>query len=348
MYGYIYETTNLINGKKYIGRHKSSEFDESYFGSGKIITQALKKDGEENFSCIILDCADSEEELNEKEAFYIEMFNAVEDGSYYNLKPGGIGKSVGGFVIINNGQVHKYVQPDEVEEYLQKGFVIGKLPDSEETIQKRADSNRGKKRTEQQRKNISNSLKGRKLSEEHRKKCFNGRLGKPSYNKGQVQMFKDDAYVFIDKENITNYLEQGFQFGGKKHSKPSARKDKIAVCKDNHIEYINPKDLQIYLEDGYVKGTNRTRILNNYVKHHWYNNGTDNILISEDCDVPPGYVRGRLIPDEQKQKFSKVNVGKTPWNKGLTKETDERVLRNTEARKQTLTNKKLRESMETP
>ena len=40
-------------------------------------------------------------------------------------------------------------------------------------------------------------------------------------------------------------------------------------------------------------------------------------------------------------------LDRTPWNKGLTKETDERVLRNTEARKQTLTNKKLREFMET-
>ncbi len=34
MKGYIYETINLINGKKYIGKHKSSKFDNTYFGSG--------------------------------------------------------------------------------------------------------------------------------------------------------------------------------------------------------------------------------------------------------------------------------------------------------------------------
>ena len=35
MYGYIYETTNLINGKKYIGKKASTKFLEDYYGSGK-------------------------------------------------------------------------------------------------------------------------------------------------------------------------------------------------------------------------------------------------------------------------------------------------------------------------
>ena len=36
MYGYIYITTNLINGMKYIGKHKASMFDPAYKGSGKV------------------------------------------------------------------------------------------------------------------------------------------------------------------------------------------------------------------------------------------------------------------------------------------------------------------------
>lgn len=59
MYGYIYLTTNRVNGKKYIGRHKASTFDSTYYGSGKIITQAILKEGIENFTCEILDTAET-------------------------------------------------------------------------------------------------------------------------------------------------------------------------------------------------------------------------------------------------------------------------------------------------
>lgn len=37
MYGYIYITTNLINGKRYIGQKKAKNFlAEGYLGSGKL------------------------------------------------------------------------------------------------------------------------------------------------------------------------------------------------------------------------------------------------------------------------------------------------------------------------
>lgn len=51
MYGYVYKTTNLINGRIYIGQHKSNGLDEQYIGSGKILGIALKKYGRRNFVC---------------------------------------------------------------------------------------------------------------------------------------------------------------------------------------------------------------------------------------------------------------------------------------------------------
>lgn len=98
MYGYIYLTENLVNGKKYIGKHKADSFDNSYFGSGKILTEAIEKYGIENFSCKILDSinniptvCDTLEQLNNSEIYYIDYYNCKEDENYYNLKSGGDG-----------------------------------------------------------------------------------------------------------------------------------------------------------------------------------------------------------------------------------------------------------------
>lgn len=87
---YIYVTTNNINGKKYIGQHKGKPKD-NYFGSGTTITKALNKYGKENFSKEILCFCDTREEADEKEKYYINFYNAVEDNNYYNNAEGGSG-----------------------------------------------------------------------------------------------------------------------------------------------------------------------------------------------------------------------------------------------------------------
>lgn len=44
----IYKTTNLINGKIYIGQHYTSA-DDGYLGSGKILNLAIDKYGIESY-----------------------------------------------------------------------------------------------------------------------------------------------------------------------------------------------------------------------------------------------------------------------------------------------------------
>ena len=67
VYGYIYETTNLVNGHKYIGQHASSEFDPNYKGSGKLLWQAIHKYGWDNFKARMLCPCFSQEELDDEE-----------------------------------------------------------------------------------------------------------------------------------------------------------------------------------------------------------------------------------------------------------------------------------------
>lgn len=88
-YGYVYEIVNNINGKTYIGQRKLSldtSWDD-YYGSGRLIKQAIKKYGKENFSKYLLIYSYSREELNEKESFYIQStINDKTRGSYNIFK----------------------------------------------------------------------------------------------------------------------------------------------------------------------------------------------------------------------------------------------------------------------
>lgn len=92
-YGFVYETTNKVNGMKYIGKCIYSRKNnwETYLGSGVYLKRAIKKYGKSNFERIILAEADSEEELNELEEYYIKKYNAVESPNYYNVKYTSIG-----------------------------------------------------------------------------------------------------------------------------------------------------------------------------------------------------------------------------------------------------------------
>lgn len=95
MKGYIYMTTNLINGKKYIGKRVDTKFKKWYLGSGIYIKNAIKKYGKENFEVKMIDFTDDLSKLNQMEINYIAKFNAVESKEFYNIHPGGTGFAFG-------------------------------------------------------------------------------------------------------------------------------------------------------------------------------------------------------------------------------------------------------------
>ena len=90
MYGFIYITENLINGKRYLGFcGYQKKIWTSYLGSGKQIKQAIKKYGKHNFKRTIIQEAETKEELSQKEIEYITQFNCVESREWYNIAEGG-------------------------------------------------------------------------------------------------------------------------------------------------------------------------------------------------------------------------------------------------------------------
>jgi group I intron endonuclease len=85
---HIYKTTNLINGKIYVG--KSLRNEDSYLGSGLQISGAISKYGKENFKKEILEEC-SEDVLNEREIYWIDFLNARDNRIGYNISIGGTG-----------------------------------------------------------------------------------------------------------------------------------------------------------------------------------------------------------------------------------------------------------------
>jgi len=84
----IYKTTNLINGKFYIGQHITEDENDSYIGSGTYLSNAVNKYGKENFGKDILFIFDNFDDMNNKEIEIVdEEFISKDDN--YNLSLGG-------------------------------------------------------------------------------------------------------------------------------------------------------------------------------------------------------------------------------------------------------------------
>ncbi len=153
----IYQTTNKINGKIYIGKHQTENLNDSYLGSGIALRNAIKKYGVENFEKIILFDFDTEQEMNDKERELItEEF--VKRKDTYNKGVGGEGGPH------FKGKKHS-VESIKKRTESRKGFKL-----STEARQKISEANRRRIISEETKRKIAEKAKGRKHSNETKKK----------------------------------------------------------------------------------------------------------------------------------------------------------------------------------
>lgn len=83
----VYKTTNIINGKIYIGQDSNNNLN--YIGSGTIFLKAVKKYGKINFRKEILCHCENQEELDACETFWINNFNSIDKTLGYNILKNG-------------------------------------------------------------------------------------------------------------------------------------------------------------------------------------------------------------------------------------------------------------------
>jgi group I intron endonuclease len=168
---YIYKTVNTINNKVYIGVHKTENPMDSYLGSGKLLKQAIKKYGKNNFKKFILEKYDLAEDAFKKEAEIVtEEF--VKSSNTYNLCTGGCGGSR------NTGRRFSKEIRDNMSRAAKKRST------NPEFKQKMSNLHKGKVISEKHKIAISRALKGksRVFSDSHLKnledKRFSGKTHK--------------------------------------------------------------------------------------------------------------------------------------------------------------------------
>lgn len=177
IYGIIYITTCLVNGKVYIGQTIHWQ-DKSYLGSGVALCEAVKKYGRNRFKRKILKICYNQKQLDVWELIMIRKYNSTNKSIGYNVLPG----TANVFGSINPAHIPEVVEKIRKKKKGKWGgkncYWYGRTL-SEETK---------KKLSEKAKKRLSDPTKapmfGKRLSEEAKLKISKSRTGKRSPRKG--------------------------------------------------------------------------------------------------------------------------------------------------------------------
>ena len=263
MYGYIYKTTNLINGKLYIGK-KKGKFTSTYKGSGKYLKSAIHKYGIDNFSVEVIEYCESLEIQNEREQFWIAYYRSL-GIDMYNIAKGGDG-----------GDLITSLSEDDYENFKNRMSELNKLG---------VIGNKGRHLSDLHKQKIGNGNRGKVRSDEWKKKHGDAIRGKPAWNKG-LTLEDDRVKKYARKKGEFHHSEETKQLISKKltgrvitFSDPEQRIKNMRQAQKNRIhseseldrlrkiaigriwvndgstsKMIYPEELPVYLERGFKKG----------------------------------------------------------------------------------------------
>lgn len=203
----IYKTTNLINGKIYVGKDKHN--NQKYFGSGILLKRSIKKYGLNNFEKIILDFCENEDDLNIKEKIWIEKLKSNDLTIGYNITDGG----EGGDTLTNHPFRTEIIR--KTTEAINK--IKYKISDHHSDVKGEKNPMFGKKHSEESKNKMSINTKKSfennpnliKNLKECRKKLSKGRKN-PNYNPTPILQYDKNMNLIKEWDDLYSLKENGF------------------------------------------------------------------------------------------------------------------------------------------
>ena len=272
-FGYIYITTNKLNGNRYIGQHKINYHykNDNYIGSGTRLWRAIRKYGIENFEKTILEECYTQKQLNTRERYWIKFYNAQKDPTFYNIAEGG-----------QFGDVWQGLSEQKKKEISKKARERNLKRDYSSYSAKFSGSKNPCYGKHWYKDEINHKqyylyeddpliqklslVRGMFRSEEHNKKIgiSNKGIHHNSPSSGKVCVHKNNKNTYINKEDIQKYLDAGWILGGKSNA-PTCL-NKVLVRKDGKSKYIEYSNIPLYLKNGFQLSKNFVRKHKEFLK----------------------------------------------------------------------------------
>lgn len=265
MYGYVYETVCILSGRKYIGQHKSDVFDPSYIGSGVLLRKAINKYGKDNFTTVLLESANSRNELNNLEKHYIHINNADKSSDFYNIAPG-----AGGYNHFENMSIDRKM---EVIQKISDSVKLYYRTASKAELDRRAQniSLANQNLTKEQKKHKSRKLS---LSTVNQWNSFtdNQKVIREERIRATINSFTDDHKQKITNKKVMSWKTTYQQLSDKVkdswcEKRAEAQRGTISIIKDGKFKHVKLQDVAQYEAEGWVKGSIATNTI-------WVNDGT--------------------------------------------------------------------------
>lgn len=255
----FYETTNLVNGKKYLGIHGSEDLtNDPYIGSGTLLQEAIRKYGRENFVRKDLKIFQTSQEARIWESEHITP-KILKSPDYYNIAPGGGGGVKGARPYYVNKKRY-LVDPLAVSKFLEEHpNATEEVP--EEIRERSRQFNLG-------RITVNNGIEHKNVKPEELDEYI-----KDGWNVGVTEDLKErnsrskvgikvmhlgDKARHVRLVDVPKFLAEEYEFGPAEwmnELQGSRHKGLVKVHKGLEIKFISRDKLAGYLADGWIKGS---------------------------------------------------------------------------------------------